>query len=215
MTRKVMKQALDALEIEQMAVTIERLVPKPHLTKAIDALRAAIAQPASPVQALDVTDADIKLAFPFVAGWNHSDDDMHRYRRALKAFAASKQASQTVIAPAIPGVRGPRPFVAPVAQPVPTFLTPEMREELNSRLSDHWFGCADEVWKIILSANTAVQPAAVGAVDLKRYKIGYSSDEWGMRSSTPGLIPDTDGSIIKYVDAIAAIAAIASKEVSR
>ena len=42
--KAVMQQALDALEIEQMAVIIEKLVLKPHLTKAINALREAIAE---------------------------------------------------------------------------------------------------------------------------------------------------------------------------
>ena len=47
--KAVMQQALDALEVEQTAVIIERLVPKPHLTKAIAELKAAIAQPVQPV----------------------------------------------------------------------------------------------------------------------------------------------------------------------
>lgn len=42
---------------------------------------------------------------------------------------------------------------------------------------------------------------------LPRYKIGYYSDEWGQRSSTPSGIPDASGSWVRYEDHVAALAA--------
>ena len=42
---------------------------------------------------------------------------------------------------------------------------------------------------------------------IQRYKIGYHTDEWGQRSSTPSGIPDTSGSWVRYEDHIAALAA--------
>ena len=33
---------------------------------------------------------------------------------------------------------------------------------------------------------------------IQRYKIGYHSDEWGQRSSTPSGIPDASGSWVRY-----------------
>lgn len=79
-------------------------------------------------------------------------------------------------------------------------LTPKMREELNSRLSDHWYGCADEVWRIILAAGTA-QPAAqyptppkeqqscdkrewVGLTDKQRLEIADDSASYRMVLAT-------------------------------
>ena len=35
---------------------------------------------------------------------------------------------------------------------------------------------------------------------IRRYKIGYYSDEWGQRSSTPSGIPDASGSWVRYED---------------
>ena len=49
-----------------------------------------------------------------------------------------------------------------------------------------------------------------GAADLpaiQRYKIGYHSDDWGQRSSTPSGIPDASGSWVRYADHVAALAA--------
>lgn len=40
---------------------------------------------------------------------------------------------------------------------------------------------------------------AIGAA-IQRYKIGYHSDEWGQRSSTPSGIPDASGSWVRYED---------------
>ena len=45
MSKEAMKLALEALEIEQVAVTMFQLVPKPHITKAITAIKEALAQP--------------------------------------------------------------------------------------------------------------------------------------------------------------------------
>lgn len=39
-----------------------------------------------------------------------------------------------------------------------------------------------------------------------RYKIGYRTDEWGERSSTPGGIPDPAGAWVRYDDHVAALA---------
>ena len=53
-------------------------------------------------------------------------------------------------------------------------------------------------------------PHTSGAADLpaiQRYKIGYHSDDWGQRSSTPSGIPDASGSWVRYEDHIAALAA--------
>lgn len=42
---------------------------------------------------------------------------------------------------------------------------------------------------------------------IQRYKIGYHSDEWGQRSSTPSGIPDASGSLVRYADHVTALAA--------
>ena len=42
---------------------------------------------------------------------------------------------------------------------------------------------------------------------IQRYKIGYHSDDWGQRSSTPSGIPDASGSWVRYADHVAALAA--------
>lgn len=42
-------------------------------------------------------------------------------------------------------------------------------------------------------------------MDIKRYKIGYHSDEWGMTSSTPSGIPDAQGAWVRYEDHIASL----------
>ena len=42
---------------------------------------------------------------------------------------------------------------------------------------------------------------------IQRYKIGYHSDEWGVRSSTPNGIPDASGSWVRYADHVNALAA--------
>ena len=51
-------------------------------------------------------------------------------------------------------------------------------------------------------------PAPIGA-PVPRYKIGYRSDEWGERSSTPGGIPDPAGAWVRYDDHAAALASAA------
>jgi hypothetical protein len=40
---------------------------------------------------------------------------------------------------------------------------------------------------------------------IKRYKIGYHTDEWGVRSSTPGGITDPSGQWVLYKDHLAAL----------
>lgn len=40
---------------------------------------------------------------------------------------------------------------------------------------------------------------------IARYKIGYHTDEWGMRSSTPSGIPDPAGEWVRYEDHVAAL----------
>ena len=42
---------------------------------------------------------------------------------------------------------------------------------------------------------------------IQRYKIGYSTDDQGMRSSTPGGIPAETGSWVRYSDHCEAVAA--------
>lgn len=41
---------------------------------------------------------------------------------------------------------------------------------------------------------------------IARYKIGYHTDEWGVRSSTPGGISDPSGQWVLYEDHLAALA---------
>lgn len=41
-----------------------------------------------------------------------------------------------------------------------------------------------------------------GPKQIQRYKIGYRTDEWGMRSSTPSAIPDPTGLLVKFDDAV-------------
>ena len=50
--------------------------------------------------------------------------------------------------------------------------------------------------------------ASIGA-PAPRYKIGYRTDEWGERSSTPGGIPDPAGAWVRYDDHVAALAGAA------
>ena len=52
------------------------------------------------------------------------------------------------------------------------------------------------------NTNTYGQSTAI-----QRYKIGYRSDEWGMRSSTPSGIQAASGSWVLYSDHIAVLAA--------
>lgn len=40
---------------------------------------------------------------------------------------------------------------------------------------------------------------------IQRYKIGYHTDEWGIRSSTPSGIPDHAGAWVRYEDHLAAL----------
>ncbi|HCE28450.1 MAG TPA: hypothetical protein DET46_06515 [Comamonadaceae bacterium] len=40
----------------------------------------------------------------------------------------------------------------------------------------------------------------ISGAAIQRYKIGYRSDEWGVRSSTPSGIPDASGSWVRYED---------------
>jgi len=35
---------------------------------------------------------------------------------------------------------------------------------------------------------------------VKRYKVGYYTDEWGMSSNTPCLVPDDSGYAVKFED---------------
>ena len=35
---------------------------------------------------------------------------------------------------------------------------------------------------------------------IQRYKVGYYTDEWGMRSDTPCLIKDSQGYAVKFED---------------
>ena len=42
---------------------------------------------------------------------------------------------------------------------------------------------------------------------IARYKIGYATDDWGMRSSTPGGIQDPAGGWVRYEDHVAAMRA--------
>ena len=37
-------------------------------------------------------------------------------------------------------------------------------------------------------------------MDIQRYKVGYYSDEWGMSSNTPCLIPDDSEYAVKFED---------------
>ena len=48
---------------------------------------------------------------------------------------------------------------------------------------------------------------------IQRYKIGYHSDEWGQRSSTPSGIPDASGSWVRYEDHAAVITALRTTHV--
>ncbi|MDR6768663.1 hypothetical protein J2W88_003967 [Acidovorax delafieldii] len=50
------------------------------------------------------------------------------------------------------------------------------------------------------------------APEIQRYKIGYTSDEWDMRSSTPGAIRDAAGKWVRYEDHAAAIATLRTQQ---
>ena len=47
---------------------------------------------------------------------------------------------------------------------------------------------------------------------IQRYKIGYHSDEWGVRSSTPGGIYDDVGQWVRYEDHADLVAAIRTQQ---
>lgn len=47
---------------------------------------------------------------------------------------------------------------------------------------------------------------------IQRYKIGYHTDEWGMRSGTPAGIHDASGSWVRYSDHVAVIAALRAQQ---
>lgn len=53
--------------------------------------------------------------------------------------------------------------------------------------------------------NNSATPASIAPAP--RYKIGYRTDEWGERSSTPGGIPDPAGAWVRYDDHAAALSA--------
>jgi len=53
--------------------------------------------------------------------------------------------------------------------------------------------------------STDTTPTSIEAL-APRYKIGYRTDEWGERSSTPGGIPDPAGAWVRYDDHAAALA---------
>lgn len=47
---------------------------------------------------------------------------------------------------------------------------------------------------------------------IQRYKIGYSTDDWGMRSSSPSGIPDTSGPWVRYADHVAQVEALSAAQ---
>ena len=57
-------------------------------------------------------------------------------------------------------------------------------------------------WSVVrlVVADTATTPTG----PITRYKIGYDTDDWGMRSSTPSGIPDDAGAWVRYEDHLAA-----------
>ena len=56
-----------------------------------------------------------------------------------------------------------------------------------------------------MTAKTNQQGAPEALRPIQRYKIGYHTDEWGMRSSTPSGIPDRAGAWVRYEDHVAAL----------
>ena len=61
-------------------------------------------------------------------------------------------------------------------------------------------------WSVVrlVVADTAATPTG----PIARYKIGYATDDWGMRSSTPSGIPDHAGAWVRYEDHAAVITAL-------
>ncbi len=47
---------------------------------------------------------------------------------------------------------------------------------------------------------------------IDRYKIGYYTDDWGMRSSSPSGLPDSEGAWVRYSDHCAALAAAPAQD---
>ena len=89
--------------------------------------------------------------------------------RALEAEASNRQLvralREEVEGTTFMGEPVIQPAIAQSAQPIggevtAPALTPEMRESLNSRLSDHWYGCADDVWRLIWATATSTKPVA-------------------------------------------------------
>ena len=58
-------------------------------------------------------------------------------------------------------------------------------------------------YDIAIMTNQQGAPEALRPI--ARYKIGYATDDWGMRSSTPSGIPDPAGAWVRYKDHIAAL----------
>lgn len=54
-----------------------------------------------------------------------------------------------------------------------------------------------------IMTNQQGEPEALRPI--ARYKIGYATDDWGVRSSTPGGIPDPAGAWVRYKDHVAAL----------
>lgn len=56
-----------------------------------------------------------------------------------------------------------------------------------------------------MTGMTNQQGAPEALRPIARYKIGYATDDWGMRSSTPSGIPDPAGAWVRYEDHLAAL----------
>ena len=65
-------------------------------------------------------------------------------------------------------------------------------------------------WSVVrlVVADTATTPTGPVA----RYKIGYHTDDWGVRSSSPSGIPDPAGAWVRYEDHAAQIAALRTQQ---
>lgn len=92
----------------------------------------------------------------------------------------------------------------------------ERERDNYKRAYDEWTEKTEWVQQTVQSHELGMHRADVlreriarAALPVPRYKIGYQTDQWGERSSTPGGIPDQAGDWVRYDDHVAALASAA------
>ena len=189
MTQEALKLALEALENGMKFVWTDPEREAGFV--AIDAIKEALAQPVQEPVAWMVYTQDGQSVFVTDNPTDFTDE-----HRALPLYTTPPAATESlpVPEPVASACRHGVPHRWPCdscdggtynpplpEQPALPVLTPAMREELNSYLSDHWYGCADEVWRRILAANTTPQQRPwVELTDEEINACDPSEECWGL-----------------------------------